>query len=40
LRHQFFYSGGWTVASLSRLAHHLPVISFPLINGVGWCNLL
>jgi hypothetical protein len=34
LRHKFFYGGGWTAASLSRLAHCLQVISFPLINGV------
>jgi hypothetical protein len=40
LRHKFFYGGGWTAASLSRLAHRLPVISFPLINGVrGWNHL-
>jgi hypothetical protein len=25
--------GGWTAASLSRLAHRVPVISFPLIKG-------
>jgi ABC-type nickel/cobalt efflux system permease component RcnA len=39
LRHKF-YGGGWAAASLSRLAHRLPVISFPLINRVGWWNLL
>jgi hypothetical protein len=40
LRHKFFYGGGWAAASLSRLAHCLPVVSFPLDNGVGWWNLL
>jgi hypothetical protein len=40
MRHKFFYGGGWAVASLSRLAHRLPVVSFPLVNGVGWWNLL
>jgi hypothetical protein len=40
LRHKFFYSGGWATASLSRLAHRLLVVSFPLFNGVGWWNLL
>jgi hypothetical protein len=40
LRHKFFYGGGCAAASLSRLTHYLPVISFPLINGVGWWNLL
>jgi hypothetical protein len=40
LRHKFFYGGGWTAASLSRLTHRLPVIPFPLINRVGWWNLL
>jgi hypothetical protein len=39
-RHKFFYGGGWAAASLSRLAHCLPVVSFPLVNGVGWWNLL
>jgi hypothetical protein len=28
------------VASLSRLAHCLPVISVPLVNRVEWWNLL
>jgi hypothetical protein len=37
---KFFYGGGWTAASLSRLAHCLPVISFPLINGVREWKLL
>jgi hypothetical protein len=32
--HKLFYGGGWTVTSLNRLAHHVPIISFPLINGV------
>jgi hypothetical protein len=40
LRHKFFYGGGWAAASLSRLAHRLLVVSFPLVNGVGWWNLL
>jgi hypothetical protein len=40
LRHKFFYGGGWAAASLSRLAHRFPVVSFPMINGVGWWNLL
>jgi ABC-type nickel/cobalt efflux system permease component RcnA len=40
LRHKFFYGGSWTAAYLSRLTQGLPVISFPLINGVGWWNLL
>jgi hypothetical protein len=40
LRHQLLYSGGWTAASFSRLAHRPPVISFPLINGVKGWNLL
>jgi hypothetical protein len=34
LRHKFFYGGGWVAASLSQLAHHLPVISLSLINRV------
>jgi hypothetical protein len=40
LRHKFFYSGGWAAASLSRLSHCLPVISFPLINRARRWNLL
>jgi hypothetical protein len=40
LRHKFFYGGGWAVASLSRLTHRLPVVSFPLVNGVRWWNFL
>jgi hypothetical protein len=40
LRHQFLYGGGWTAAYFSRLAHRLPVISFPLINGVRGWNLV
>jgi hypothetical protein len=40
LRHKFFYGGGWVAASISRLAHCLPGVSFPLVNGVGWWNLL
>jgi hypothetical protein len=40
LRHEFFYGGGWAAASLSQLTHRLPVISFPLINGVRGWNLL
>jgi hypothetical protein len=34
LRHKFFYGGGWAATSLDRLAHCLPVVSFPLVNGV------
>jgi hypothetical protein len=40
LRRKLFYGGGWTAAPLSRLAHRVPVISFPLINRVGRWNLL
>jgi hypothetical protein len=40
LRHKFFYGGGWAAASLSRLAHRLPVASFRLVNRVRWLNLL
>jgi hypothetical protein len=40
LRHQFFYGGGWSAVSLSRLAHRLPIISFPLINRVRGWNIL
>jgi hypothetical protein len=32
--HKFFYGGGWTATPLSRPAHYVLVISFPLINGV------
>jgi hypothetical protein len=37
LRHGFFYSGGW---SLSRSAHRVPVVLYPLIYGVGRWNLV
>jgi hypothetical protein len=40
LRHKLFYGGGWTAAPLSRLAHRVSVISFPMINRVGRWNLL
>jgi hypothetical protein len=40
LRHKLFYGGGWTAAPLGQLAHRIPVISFPLINGVRRRNLL
>jgi hypothetical protein len=34
LRQKLFDGGGWTAASFSRLAHCVPVLSFPLINRV------
>jgi hypothetical protein len=38
--HKLFDGGGWAAAPFSRLAHRVPGISFPLINGVGRWNLL
>jgi hypothetical protein len=38
LWHDLFYSGGWTEAPLIRSAHHVPVVFFPLIRGVGRWN--
>jgi hypothetical protein len=32
--------GGWTAAPFSRLAHRVPVLSFPFVNRVGRWNLL
>jgi hypothetical protein len=40
LRHKLFYGGARTAVPLIRLAHRVPVISFPLINRVGRRNLL
>jgi hypothetical protein len=40
LWHRLFYGGGRTAAPLSRLAHRVPVVFFPLIRGVGRWNFL
>jgi hypothetical protein len=39
LRHGLFNGGGWTEAPLSRSAHRVPVVLFPLIRGVGRWNV-
>jgi hypothetical protein len=40
MRHNLFYGGGWTATPLSRSAHRVPVVLYPLIHGVGRWNVL